>query len=168
MPQTDLDCALEQIVFARDYTVRLLQHTDPAEWFRQPAGGVSHIAWQVGHLAMAQYRLVLERVRGPRPGDEGLIAPEFLRAFGRESVPEPAPERYPAPGQIRAVFDRVHEQVLRDLRALADQDLDAPPLMPHRLCGTKRAVLFWCAQHEMLHAGQIGLLRRLLGHPPLW
>jgi hypothetical protein len=66
------------------------------------------------------------------------------------------------------VFDRVHEQVLRDLPGLADQDLDAPPPKPHRLCGTKRVVLFWCSQHEMLHAGQIGLLRLLLGHPPLW
>jgi hypothetical protein len=168
MPRTDLDRAIEQIAFARNYTVRLLRHTDPAEWFRQPAGGVSHIAWQVGHLAMAEYRLVLGRVRGPRPGDKELIAPEFLRAFGRESVPDPAPERYPAPAEIRAVFDRVHEQVLRDLPGLADADLDAPLLTPHALCSTKRAALFWCAQHEMLHAGQIGLLRRLLGHPPLW
>jgi hypothetical protein len=27
--------------------------------------------------------------------------------------------------------------------------------------------VFVCSAHEMLHAGQIGLLRRLLGKPPL-
>jgi hypothetical protein len=27
--------------------------------------------------------------------------------------------------------------------------------------------LLWCPQHEMLHAGQIGL-RRLFGRSPLW
>ena len=42
---------------------------DPAEWFRQPTEGVTHIAWQVGHLALAEYWLTLERIRGRRPDD---------------------------------------------------------------------------------------------------
>jgi uncharacterized damage-inducible protein DinB len=66
------------------------------------------------------------------------------------------------------VFDRVHRQVLRELPGLPEADLDSPPFRPHPLARTKRECLFWCAQHEMVHAGQIGLLRRLLGHPPLW
>ena len=33
---------------------------------------------------------------------------------------------------------------------------------------TKLKALLWCAQHEMSHAGQIGLLRRHLGFPPMW
>ena len=56
--------ALDQIVFARGYTVKLLDATPTADWFRMPPGGVSHIGWQVGHLAMGQYRWLLERVRG--------------------------------------------------------------------------------------------------------
>src|SRR6516164_8430729 len=62
-----LHLAIEQIVFARNYTIRLLDQTPPTEWFRQPPGGVSHIAWQVGHLAFAQYRMALECIRGPQP-----------------------------------------------------------------------------------------------------
>jgi uncharacterized damage-inducible protein DinB len=38
----------------------------------------------------------------------------------------------------------------------------------HALVRTKYQALAWCAQHEVVHAGQIGLLRRLLGHPPVW
>jgi hypothetical protein len=45
--------AVEQILFARNYTIRLLDQTRVTEWFRQPPDGVSHIAWQVGHLAFA-------------------------------------------------------------------------------------------------------------------
>jgi DinB superfamily len=44
-----LRLAFEQIVFARNYTTGLLDQTPTAEWFRQPPGGVSHVAWQVGH-----------------------------------------------------------------------------------------------------------------------
>jgi len=45
-----LQLAIEQIVFARNYTIWLLDQTPVTEWFRQPPGGVSHVAWQVGHL----------------------------------------------------------------------------------------------------------------------
>jgi hypothetical protein len=62
-----LQLAIEQIAFARNYTIRLLDQTEAADWFRQPPGGITHIAWQVGHLAIAQYRLALERIRGPQP-----------------------------------------------------------------------------------------------------
>src|SRR5262249_61275317 len=105
-----------------------------------------------------------------RPEDEALTSPEFLRTFGRDSVPVPVPDltRYPPPAEIRAVFDRVHEQTLRELPNLADAELDSPLLTPHRVAKTKLWALLWCAQHEAVHAGQIGLLRRLLGYPPVW
>jgi hypothetical protein len=163
-----LQLAIEQITFAHNYTVRLLDQTQPGDWFRQPPDGVSHIAWQVGHLAMGQYRLALDRIRGPRPQDAGLISEEFLRLFGRDSVPDPNPAKYPSQSEIRSVYERVHEQVLRELPSLDDAELDQPILKPHSLVKTKLWSLLWCAQHEAVHAGQIGLLRRQLGYPPLW
>jgi hypothetical protein len=162
-----LQLAIEQIIFARNYTIGLLDQTPAAEWFRQPPGGVSHVAWQVGHLAVAEYRLTLERIRGPQPQDAGLIAEESLRLFGPESVPDADPAKYPGQAAIRALLDRVHEYVLRELRGLDEGELDQPVQKPHPFAPTKLRALLWCAQHEMLHAGQIGLLRRQLGYPPL-
>jgi hypothetical protein len=163
-----LQLAIDQIVAVRGYTVRLLDHTEQKDWFRFPPGGVTHVAWQVGHLAMAQYRLGLERTRGKRPGDDQLISEECMRLFGRESAPNADASRYPPAAAIRNVFDRVHEQFLRDAPSLSEEDMDAPVLKPHPLAKTKLWSLLWSAQHEMIHAGQIGLLRRLLGYPPLW
>jgi hypothetical protein len=165
---TRLTLAVDQIASARNYTLRLLDATGPADWLRRPTEGVSHIAWQVGHLAMAEYRLALERLRGPRPEDATLIVEPFLRRFGRESVPDPDPAKNPSPSEIRAVLDRVHQQALRELAMLTDEELDQPSLKPHPLFTTKLGALLWCGQHEMVHAGQIGLLRRLLGYAPLW
>jgi hypothetical protein len=163
-----LQVAIEQITFARNYTVRLLDSLEPADWFRQPPTGITHIAWQVGHLAMAEYRLALERIRGARPQDADLISEEFLRTFGRESVPDPDPAKYPTAAEIRSVFNRVHQQSLRELQSLDEGHLDQPVLKPHSLAKTKLWSLIWCAQHEAVHSGQIGLLRRQLGYPPLW
>jgi hypothetical protein len=170
MNQGRLQLAIEQIAFARNYTLRLLDHTDPADWFRQPPGGVTHIAWQVGHLAMAEYRLALERVRGARAEDGALISQGFLDLFGRLSVArvDPEPSNYPAVAEIRAVLDRVHRQALKELTTLDEAELDMPVLKPHPLAKTKLWSLLWCCQHEAVHAGQIGLLRRLLGQPPVW
>jgi hypothetical protein len=66
--------ALTNIVFARKYTLRFLDALPDADWFRMPPGGVTHVAWQVGHLAFAEYRLALERIRGPRPDDANLLS----------------------------------------------------------------------------------------------
>jgi hypothetical protein len=163
-----LQLAIEQIVFARNYTLGLLDQTPASEWFRQPPGGVSHVAWQVGHLAFAEYRLALWRIRGPQPRDGDLVSQEFVRLFGAESVPDADPAKYPGPADIRAVLDRVHEQVLRELPGLGEGEMDRPVLHPHPLAKTKLWALLWCAQHEAIHAGQIGLLRRQLGYAPLW
>jgi hypothetical protein len=158
--------ALEAMVFARGYTVRLLDATPTAEWFRMP-GGVTHVAWQVGHLAVAEYRIGLLRLRGRLPGDDALLDDEFIRRFGYGSTPHPDRATHPHPDDIRAVFDRVHVATLGEWPKWSDADLASPPLEPHPAAPTKLGALVWCGQHEMLHAGQIGLLRRQLGHPPV-
>ena len=163
-----LQLAIKQIIFARKYTLGLLDQTKTDDWFRIPSGGVSHVGWQVGHLAFAQYRMALWRIRGTLPHDDGLISQEFVRLFGARSVPDANATKYPSQTEIRDVFDRLHEQVLRELPGLDEAELDKPVVHPHPLAKTKLQGLLWCAHHEMLHAGQIGLLRRLLGYAPMW
>jgi hypothetical protein len=163
-----LEMVTEQILFARQYTLRLLETIPETDWFRQPAAGVSHIGWQVGHLAMAEYRLCLERTRGRRPEDADLISDDFLALFSRDSVPAPDASQYPSPRELRTVLDRVHAKTLQDIQQLPDEDLDSPVLKPHAFVKTKIWALIWCSHHEMIHGGQIGLLRRQLGQPPLW
>ena len=165
---TRLDLAIDQIVFARKYVERQLATIPSADWFRMPAGEVTHIAWQVGHLAMAEYRLALERLRPRTEEDQSLISDAFLGLFGRQSVPSADVGVYPSVDEILAVFRRVHERALVEAKSVRDADLDLPPLKPHALASTRLWCLLWTAQHEMSHAGQIGLLRRRLGLAPIW
>jgi hypothetical protein len=125
-----LQLALEQIIFAREYTIRLLDQVPATDWFRQPPGGVSRIAWQVGHLAFAEYSLALCDIRGPQPQDTELISEKHMTLFGPDSVPDPDPTEYPNQSELRAVFDRVHAQVLRELARLGEGELDQPVLDP--------------------------------------
>jgi uncharacterized damage-inducible protein DinB len=97
-----------------------------------------------------------------------LISEKHRNLFGADSVPDSDPTKYPSQAELRAALDRVHEQALRELPGLHEAELDQPVPHPHPFAKTKLLALLWCAHHEMVHAGQIGLLRRQLGHPPLW
>jgi hypothetical protein len=157
---------LDRLRFARTYTRWLLDATPEDQWFQMP-GGVTHVAYQVGHLAIAQFRLCLKRCRADQPDDNALLPLAYLDLFGK-LPPSPDVATYPPLTEIRATFDRVHERVLAEVPTFREPDLDLPPLVSHPKCQTRGECLDWAAAHEMLHAGQIGLLRRLLGHKPLW
>jgi uncharacterized damage-inducible protein DinB len=157
-----------EIRAARTYVTHLLQDLDDADWFRQPHEGITHVAWQVGHLAVAQYRLTLERQRGERPEDEHLISSDFRRHFGKGSTPDPVAANNPTCDEIRQVFHGVYDRALEEIAAFTDAEVDetvAPPA--HPMFSTRLEALQWCSNHEFIHAGQIALLRRLLGKPPI-
>lgn len=159
--------ALSQIRFAREYTLTLLDEIQPDEWFRQPQQGVSHLAWQVGHLAMAQYGLCLFRIRGRAEIDMELMSSSFRKKFSKGTTPDPDPASNPSPDEILGVFSRVFEQTLLELPNTPASVLNEAVEMPWAVSPTKLGGLFFCSHHEMLHAGQIGLLRRLLGKSPV-
>jgi hypothetical protein len=166
---TRISALIDALVFARGYTIDLLATIPEADWFTVPAGCPSHVAWQVGHLAFAEARLVVERVGGRTEVGGGVLPPEFVTLFARNSVPEPRPAGHPPPDEIRRVLDRVHEAALRTLRDTTDAGLETlVPGSPHRFCRTKADFARWVSHHEFLHAGQIGLIRRLLGTGPVW
>lgn len=160
--------ALEQINFARGYALRLLDTIPHDRWFELPGGSPSHIGWQAGHLAIAQFRLGLERIRGKRENDSDFFPSHYLQLFGKDSVASPDTGAYPSPAEILGVMHNVHARLREELPLLRDADLDLPPHTDHPLAKTRLACLHWAANHEMLHIGQIGLIRRMLGFTPLW
>ena len=159
---------LDQIAFARRYSVNLIDSFPADQWFRMPAGGVTHLAWQVGHLTMAQYSLVFVRLRGKQPGDGELIPDEILNRYRIKTTPDADPANNPPIEMIRGAFERVHARVMQELPRVDPARLHEPIDPPHSIAKTKLEALFWCAAHELIHAGQIGLLRRQLGHTPRW
>ena len=166
---TRIAAFIDALVFARGYTVPLLETIPESDWFIMPAGCPSHVAWQVGHLAFAEARLVVERVGGRPEVGGGVLPDEFIRLFARNSVPDASPANHPSPAEIRRVLDRVHDAALKMLRDTADDDLETLVQgSPHRFCRTKADFARWVSHHEFLHSGQIGLIRRMLGKGPVW
>jgi hypothetical protein len=162
-----LELAIKQIEFARGYTLSIVAEIEEKDWFVMPSGCPTHVAWQVGHLAMAEYGLGLFRQRGRQETDAELMSSSFRKQFSRGSVPEAEADKYPSPAEIRSVFDRVHGQVLKEAPSFTPEQLKEPVEPPFAVEQTKLGALLLCSHHEMVHAGQLGLLRRLLGKIPV-
>lgn len=163
-----LTLAIEQIQFARSYTLSLLDGLEEREWFAMPSDAPSHLAWQVGHIAMAQYGLCLFRIRGRQEIDTELMSSSFRKLFSKSSIPEAETGKYPPLSTIRGTFDRVYQQVLKELPGVNEASLTERVDMPYvEGYPNKLGALLFSSHHEMLHAGQIGLIRRLLGKAPV-
>ena len=168
-----LQMAIDQIVAARAYTLTLLEDIDHDHWFHQAnlvdqaSPTPTHVAWQVGHLAMAQYGLLLFRQRGRSLDDSSLMSSSFRKKFSRGTTVSSDPEFYPSVDYILNVFHAIYDQSMSELAEYPLDQLNDPVDDPYAAYPTKLGCLLFCVHHEMLHAGQIGLLRRLLSKDPI-
>ena len=163
-----LQIALRRIEFVRGYTLSLLEDLDDEDWFWMPAGLTTHIAWQVGHIAMSEYGLTLFQQRGrQREVDAELMSSKFRKLFMRGTVPLADREGHPQPDEILQVLNRVHAQMRKEVVTFDGDQLDEPLGPPTSAYATRYGALLFAGDHEMLHAGQIGMLRRLMGKQPL-
>jgi DinB superfamily len=167
MSRERLQAALERVTIARGFTKQFLVGLTPGEWFWQPPELTTHIAWQVAHLSVAQYRLCLERIRGRMAADDSLMPVAYLERFMLGSQPVAGADNNPPLAEIERVFAGIHQLSLAELAERTDEDMDVALEQPRPLFRTKLGAIEWCAQHEFVHAGQIALLRRLMGKTPL-
>jgi hypothetical protein len=162
-----LGSAIRQIQFARDYTLQLLDATPLEHWFTIPAGLPSNIAWQVGHLTVSQYGLLMFRIRGRVPDDLELIPGKFRKAYSRGSAPSADPANQPSGEALMERMNRVLVSAIDELEAINPEVLLDPVDMPYAAYPTKLGAILFCPLHEQIHAGQIGMLRRGLGLEPV-
>ncbi len=149
----------------RDWTLKLLADLDGDDWFFQPAPGLAHPLWICGHLAVAQHLLIHVRCLNRPFLDEAFAA--------RFPIGGPVPGReetdYPDPATVRATMDEVHARTLEAVGAMSDELLAEPAWgkdgQPHPHYRDKRGAVAHCSRHEAFHAGQLALIRRLLGKP---
>ncbi len=162
-----LEAAIGQIQFARRYTLELLEATPKDLWFRFPEGLATNIAWQIGHLTVSQYGLLMFRMRGRDPDDLQLIPGRFRKAYGRESTPSPDPAGQSTADELLERMGRVFDLAMGEIAGIQADVLLEPVEMPYAAYPIKLGAILFCPLHEHIHAGQIGLLRRSLGLQPV-
>lgn len=163
--QVHLQTALGQLEFIRAYFLDLLKNVPEEKWKTIPSGAPSNLAWQVGHLAVAEYGLLLFRQRGRAEEDLELMPGWLRKKYGKGS--KPTEELQETPQELLAALERIHTTSLATIRSLPVEQFLDPIDMPYAVYPNKLGAVLFCPLHESIHTGQVGLIRRLLGCEPV-
>lgn len=134
----------------------------PQEWTHQVHPGTNHALWFAGHMAMADnyFLTVVSPARAKK-------LDAFEAPFGMKSQPTANPADYPPPEEVLAAMRDRRAALLAALEELSDERLAEKLPQPSQLFTDLASVFELAIWHEGLHAGQISLVRRSLGHSPV-
>jgi hypothetical protein len=152
------------LVQVRAVTEELLPaFQSPSDWTHQVVPGANHPLWFVGHMAVVDNFLIA--VIDPSAVRQ---LGNFPKLFGSGSRPTNRPEDYPAAAEVLAAMRERRAKLLELLEGLSDEQLaqptpaGTPPFLP-----VVASVFEMAPWHEGLHAGQMTVARRALGHAPV-
>jgi hypothetical protein len=159
-----LESNLVALEYSRHFVNALFEAMTEDQLCHQPFPGANHALWIMGHLASVD-AFLLQACGGP--SDPQLVPLQPL--FFMKSQPSPNLSDYPPVTQIRVWFDLTRKTVLDWFRSQNEQDLSTPlpegirEIAPDRLCLIARLAI-----HEAGHAGQLTMIRKSLGLPPVF
>jgi hypothetical protein len=132
------DAMLGQMVFSRDYTLNLIANV-PDELWHTPAKGVpTHFAWQIGHLAVAQYGLMLFRQRGRAEGDLDLMPGWLRKRYARGSVPSEEETLEATKSEMLELLAKIHTAAMAFVPTMSAESLAEPTDMPYTRSNSER------------------------------
>lgn len=142
-----------------------LEDFSEGDMFVRPHPRANHAAWQVGNVCLAEVNMVKEEL----PDMDYPELPEgFLERHGT-GVPQDGPEGYLTKREFLELFDRVRANTVSLVGKLSDQDLDRPCTGSMKaFAPTLGDLLLLTSNHTLMHAGQIQVIRRVLGKPNLF
>ena len=142
---------------------RYVADLKPTEWHFQPVPGMNTVAWVVGHLTLVEHR------RATALGATGLpdLPAGFAERYGPTRQPAGAQPALDSPAELTRLFHAVRDRLRAAVREATPERLAAPLAPPHPLFATVGEATLFLPQHAALHFGQVTVLRRILGYPPV-
>lgn len=142
---------------------RMIDDLKPHEFEHQPFPGVNCVAWILGHLTLTDRRhLTWLGVTDLPPVPDG-----FDERFKVTRTTAVEQKGYGDPKELVALFD-AHRRKLIDCLPTVDpaRFLEPPSFQTPMFADRGEGTLFM-GLHVAMHTGQISVIRRSLGYPPV-
>lgn len=137
-----------------------LQDLSDEDLLRRPVENANHIAWQLGHLIVAEHDLNNMVCPDSMPA----LPEEFVEKHSKETASSDDPAAFCTKDEYLAYMAEQRAGTLALLDSLSDEELQAPaPEHLKMFGGTVGAVIAGQSAHWMMHAGQWVIVRRQLG-----
>jgi len=131
------------------------------EYLHRPAEKANCVAWTIGHLVLSERRALALL------GGEPITLPEgFDKKFSRD-------EGCPQAGEFGDVsillplFNQQRDRLIDAVKRATPEQLNKPLEKPHPMFADAGSLALFMATHATMHAGQVTIIRRSLGRPPL-
>jgi hypothetical protein len=133
----------------------------PGEYLHRPTPRANCAAWTVGHLALSD-RHVLKQFGAELPP----IPEGFEHRFSRDEGC-PQAEDFGDVSAIVPVFNAHRTKLIDVIRDVPPEQLAKSMEKPHPMFKTLGEYVSFMSAHTAMHVGQITIIRRSLGRPPI-
>lgn len=155
------DVLLEMLRTSRFVMTSYLSDLSDEDLFVRPAPAAHTAAWQLGHLIVSERRMI----EAVAPG-HGVVLPNGFE----QAHPKDAGLEEPAVGFSKSEYEGLMQQqrakTLQALELFSAEALSAPaPEFMRAYAAKVGSVFATVASHELMHGGQIAVIRRALEKP---
>ena len=132
------------------------------EWTHRPCASANCAAWTLGHLIIAARGMMTRAGATDLPP----LPDGFEKRFGR-GEDAPKANDFGDTNILRPLFKDTHDRFAAMARELSQEQLDKVINADHPFFKNVGTMFAFAPVHIGTHAGQITIMRRSLGRPPL-
>lgn len=128
----------------------------------RPHPSAHHAAWQLGHLILSECQMV----RAIRPACACELPADFVAKHDKAAAVKSQLSDFCPKEVYLSLMEKVRDATFAALEEVPHDELSKPgPESMRSYAPTIGSVFLAIANHEMMHSGQIAVLRRVLGKP---
>ena len=145
-----------------EYAQKLTADVAEDQMCVQPAPGVNHAAWVLGHLAFVFDSMI--RVFDQKPA----MPPEWIELFNLASQPTSDAARYPSKAALLETYQTTYRRLVEAVQAAPPEAFEREfpnPKLRSLFPTVGVAMVHILNSHHSLHLGQLSAWRRMQGLP---
>ena len=146
-----------------EYAKKLVADIPDERMAEQPAPGMNHAAWVLGHLTFVGDSMI-------RVFDQPFSMPkEWVELFNLSSKPTSDRAKYPSKAALLEAYDRSYARLTEAVKNATSESLEREfpnPKLRTQLPTVGVAMVHILCSHHGLHLGQLSAWRRALGMAP--
>jgi hypothetical protein len=147
---------------SRYIMTRYLQDLSDADLLVRPHPDAHHSAWQLGHLILSECHMV----RGVSPQYAFDLPTECIAKHDKAAASRSQLADFYTKDTYLSLMEQVREATFSAVKHFSQDDLSLPGPEAMRSYAPKVGSVFLAiANHEMMHSGQLAVVRRVLGKP---
>ena len=160
---TPADAIVHSLTISKGLLVRYCQDLSAEEYLHRPVPAANCVAWLLGHLTLSDRR-AFSVVFG---GQDLPALPEgFEKQFSR-SEGCPQAREFGDVTNLLPLFVIHRDLLIEKVTTATPEQLSDALEKPHPMFSTPGEMLSFMSVHTAMHAGQVTMIRRSLGRPPL-